>query len=748
MEGIAPDTRLAFSPHFDVHILDERRLLLVSEDRSFLLTGKLYVAIAERMDGSRTVAELSEIFRGMGAPQERIELAFSTLVKKKYAAPVVDGMTMGRSAFWTELEVDPALAERALRATRVAVLAEGSETDVSSLAAALAGAGVAMADGPDADLTVVLVDDYLEPRLAELDTRYRAAGRRWIPIKPAGRVPWIGPVFRPDGPCWACVAKRLTENRPGELNAAGGVVKARVPRTEVPGGREIALSLTALELVRALGGASAAALGGDTILTLDLKLLELTRHTVHRQPACSACGVSAADAADAAPVALQSRRKHATADGGSRTCSPEDALKRLEPHISPLTGIIGGLRECALADGLPVYFARQISPAPNDARTNRRRGRADGAAGKGTTDLQAKVSCLAEAVERYSSGWQGIEARRRSTFAALGEAAVDPRPIMNYSERQYAIREEWNKTNAGFNWIGEPFQDDRPIDWSPVWSLSHGRARWLPTAFCYFNHPLDPEYVFYIAESNGCASGNTIEEAIVQGFMELVERDACALWWYNRVRRPAIDLDSLDDPFFRRARAHYASKGRALYALDLTTDLGIPVVVALAHDADGGRVLTGLGAHLDLRIAASRAVAELNQMAQLDTPERNEQPETDDDRGLRQWLNDATLENQPYLVPAAERTITARDHPLAPTDDILDEVNACLAVVRRAGLEMLVLDMTRREVGFPVVRVTVPGLRHFWARFGPGRLYDVPVKLGWLAKARTEDELNPIPFFL
>ena len=63
-------------------------------------------------------------------------------------------------------------------------------------------------------------------------------------------------------------------------------------------------------------------------------------------------------------------------------------------------------------------------------------------------------------------------------------------------------------------------------------------------------------------------------------------------------------------------------------------------------------------------------------------------------------------------------------------------------------MELLVLDQTRADVGLAVVKVFVPGLRHFWARFAPGRLYDVPVKLGWLSRPRREDELNPVPVFI
>jgi hypothetical protein len=47
-----------------------------------------------------------------------------------------------------------------------------------------------------------------------------------------------------------------------------------------------------------------------------------------------------------------------------------------------------------------------------------------------------------------------------------------------------------------------------------------------------------------------------------------------------------------------------------------------------------------------------------------------------------------------------------------------------------------------------VVKVVVPGMRHFWVRLAPGRLYDVPVRLGWLDHALAEEDLNPVPMFL
>ena len=76
--------------------------------------------------------------------------------------------------------------------------------------------------------------------------------------------------------------------------------------------------------------------------------------------------------------------------------------------------------------------------------------------------------------------------------------------------------------------------------------------------------------------------------------------------------------------------------------------------------------------------------------------------------------------------------------------DTRAQVTACVNLAKRAGLDFLVLNQTRADIEVPVVRVIVPGLRHFYRRFAPGRLYDVPVKLGWREHPLSEHELNPL----
>ena len=103
------------------------------------------------------------------------------------------------------------------------------------------------------------------------------------------------------------------------------------------------------------------------------------------------------------------------------------------------------------------------------------------------------------------------------------------------------------------------------------------------------------------------------------------------------------------------------------------------------------------------------------------------------------------MQDYPFLTPSGNPVDPAglRTRKFGPLDNTREQVNACVDIARRAGLDFLVLDQTRPDVEVPVVRVIVPGLRHFYRRFGPGRLYDVPVKLGLRDRPLPESELTP-----
>lgn len=89
--------------------------------------------------------------------------------------------------------------------------------------------------------------------------------------------------------------------------------------------------------------------------------------------------------------------------------------------------------------------------------------------------------------------------------------------------------------------------------------------------------PSPPEEQFCHLAPNGHAAGNCLEEAILQGLLELVERDAVGIWWYNRVPRSEVALETFEQPYFLELAAHYRDLGYHLWVLDVTNDVGIPV---------------------------------------------------------------------------------------------------------------------------------------------------------------------------
>jgi ribosomal protein S12 methylthiotransferase accessory factor len=154
----------------------------------------------------------------------------------------------------------------------------------------------------------------------------------------------------------------------------------------------------------------------------------------------------------------------------------------------------------------------------------------------------------------------------------------------------------------------------------------------------------------------------------------------------------------------------------------------------------------GFGAHLDPKVALRRALTELNQMMPSVLAENRY---ACGDGEIISWWLDATTENQPYLVPdAAVPAKGPADFEYEPRTDLQEDIEFLHNRLRADGMQLLVLDQTRPDIGLPVVKVVVPGLRGFWARYAPGRLYDVPVRLGRLAEPTPYEELNPIPMFL
>ncbi|WP_406728612.1 TOMM precursor leader peptide-binding protein [Streptomyces sp. GD-15H] len=647
-------------------------------------------------------------------------------------APAVD---RAEAAYW-ELAGVPATRS----ADRVAVLAAGSE-DAPAAARACAAAGLEVAAADDASsaaLTLVVCDDYLSPGLADAAAELDARRAVWLPVKPHGTTVWIGPVHGPGlNACHTCLTHRLSGHRGPELYLRHALGRPTPqPAAETPASLLLGHHLAALECTKWLAGHRYP--GQNGVLVLDTLSMSSVLHPLRARPQCPRCGDPGLVARRTlAPVTLRSRPKRERTGSGHRAVPAEETLRAFGHLVSPVTGVVKGIEQDRRGPaGLYAFRAGHNHALGPRSLTDPARHLRSESGGKGMTERDARAGALCEALERYSGMYQGDEPTIRAAWPDVADRAVHPDRCTLYDPRQGVV----------------PFDESAPVDWTPVWSLTHGRHVLLPTALLYFEAPRTPGLGHVRADSNGNAAGSTLEDAVVQGFLELVERDAVALWWYNRTRHRAVDTASFDVPWTAEVEALHLSVHREVQALDVTSDFGIPVFAAISRRTDkpAEDVVLGFGAHFDAKVALCRALAEVNQMlpAVVEAAPDGSGYGCPDER-LLDWWRTATVAGHPYLRPAEKvAPASAADFPVPERGDLLDDVHAAEQAVAKQGLELLVLDQTRPDIGLPVVKVMVPGMRHFWARFAPGRLFDIPVALGRLPRPTRYEDLNPAPLLL
>ena len=742
------------TPHLEFRPIGDGQVLLVSETFNTLLHGQVYPDLLALLVGGRSTEEIVESLSTAHA-KTAIKAALTSMAAKGYIVSGEYEMDQGNAAFWSSLGVPPCQVEETLCSVAVAIHGD----DDNRLKASLETRGISVSSKQTA-LSIYLSNDYLDSRHHAVNRQHIDSGTPWLLIQPQGMHPLFGPVFEPadEGPCWACLAYRIGNNNEVHSfvrNFCGEAAAFR-PIAADPAALDVIYGIISIEIAKWLVLGDAAALGRQAF-SLDVADMKSRHHPVMRRPQCEVCGDEALRNKNrpVLPIRLQASPNNLSNSGGSRAIPPAQTHERYRHLISPVSGIVSWVtRTSPEADPwLHVHWAGSNLALRIRSLSSLRRSLRSKSAGKGNTAEQSEVSALCEAIERYSGAFHGDEIRSRkrySEFSMDGDGqAIHPNDVQLFSDWQFAHADEINARGHPYNIIPPRFDPDLELEWSPVWSFTENRHRYLPTAMLYGMTPEQRGNAGLWADSNGCAAGNTLEEAILQGFFELVERDAFSLWWYNRISRPEVHLDSFGDEYLACAQDYYRKYHRDLWVMDITSDLGIPTFVALSHrtDSNAQDIIYGAGTHTDPKIAVLRAVCEMNQcLTWVPRPGKESSGYGVDDPMCLWWWKNGKLEDHPFLTPSRViEPLKFSDYAVPSADDLYDEVKRCQELVENKGMHLLVLDQTRPDIGMPVVRVIVPGLRHFWPRFAPGRLFDVPVEMGWRQIAIKEQDLNPVP---
>lgn len=493
---------------------------------------------------------------------------------------------------------------------------------------------------------------------------------------------------------------------------------------------------------------------------------QLHSSAIHSYGNCKQCYPTGLASPDLAQIQLESpvsekidiqeaeQRNFSLTQQDYRSRSSSEVLSHLAQYVDPLVGVISRLSPYrSINDELIFNFSSGRNVAFNSNNPFWLKNHLRSASGgKGSTREQAQVSALGEAIERYAMVHNGRNPDCYGTYTQLQNKAVHPAKILNFSEAQYQQRQQNSSSNtahqndnvAFHRLTPAPFNEEQVVPWYSVRNLMSGENMLLAAnnAFVQDPHCADSPNFAY-PDSNGCAAGSNYAEAILQGTLELIERDAAAIWWYNGIKRPAVDLSSLKSDYVNALTNYYEGLNRNIQVLDITTDIGVPCFVAVSYKQDSGTgILYGFGCHLDAQLAIVRALTEINQLLPITLTKRTQNA----DQGFYQWLDQQCVESHPWLY--GKTTLSLQDVTTNFTVNcsaktpLKQGVSILIEQLENVGVSLLMHDISPPEVRFNVVKMIAPSLRHFWRRTAPGRLYDVPVKMGWLDKPLTEVQLN------
>jgi thiazole/oxazole-forming peptide maturase SagD family component len=460
---------------------------------------------------------------------------------------------------------------------------------------------------------------------------------------------------------------------------------------------------------------------------IDLRSGHVTVHPVSIRPQCPRCGDP-------------TRRFHPIA-GTPKKDSTAERIGRLMAEVDPITGWVSQVTTSHLGRVFLSQAAFVSPKAPGIAMSLRQEPSVS--CGAGTSRAQSLARCLGEAVERYSLTFQGHEAVVWASWNQLGEELRPPAEILRpFSANQYRQREAWNRGEWGYPVILQPLGQDDMTDWSPARSLLHRRDVLLPTQILYFGSGRRPP-LYFVSDTSGCAAGESLEQAVLGALLELIERDAIAIWWYNRLLRPPANSELLETRLARPWSAYLRKLKRPFWLLDITTSLGVPVFAAVSTSSRDSHVALGFGCHPDAAEAAAKALRELSQTSQgIEEVRPETMPPNTMQRAFCKWSSSASPAYEAHLAP---HTSALRLPYATLRTDLLSHCMQCLTAF---GHDPLGLVLTRQEIGWPVVRVVCPKLCHPWHRLGIQRLYQEPVTSGLLPGPLSESLLNPVPYTL
>ena len=570
----------------------------------------------------------------------------------------------------------------------------------------------------DCDISVLTIESFFQEGLRGLIEQAPKPLLLWCPF---GDGPIIGPLFTDSKPypvCFDCVRASMERNQLCDLGEGPLEFPAHLDKSAF----KAATGFLEQELLKITQGSIALC---KELLLVSPQKRQTQLCALYPSPNCPKC-------AEGKKLSYQLKNV-SFIDNSLRSVDPEVSHKRLSSLVNPITGILtkiiphGSRLSCATI-GMSALGMKSGFLFDNVAYSM----------GKGKTELHSELSCIGEAVERMTMTHFGKSDIITGSSSQLCDdyELVELSKLEAFSDSQ---RSAWEKVDKRLQSTVEHFvppslEADDVIDWKKAYCLDRGSEVLVPACAIFRRDLLSDEKHFCIANSTGMASGECFEEAIIHATLELLERDAVGMWWYNRLNAPEIPLERAQSDYLKQTLRYFNERNRDVRLLYLRTDWRAHNIAAISWDRDSkSNVTIGFGSGFQLQATVDRAVGELAQTTVFNYQNRD---------ALNSVLE---LERDGWLQSSQNLSL---DDMLVPDFEFLNSNAAfehLLEDARRIGLDIYWSDL-KSEFPLKVVKVFIPGLNKHYPRFGNTRLFDLPVRLGYLDQPKREEEMNPMTY--
>ena len=456
--------------------------------------------------------------------------------------------------------------------------------------------------------------------------------------------------------------------------------------------------------------------------------------------------------------------------GGTITLEMPEVLQEFDPELFPAIQIAEKLQELGIIKKIDKSEKHPDEPFAHRFHITTQKTTNTGTGADFFSEKDALWKAIGEAVERdiWATENNLVKNVLRLPYEKIAGEALNIFKLAGFSEEQKANNPDFHfDKKTIFGWVpAKPLtgytKDDNVF--CPAQLINSFYFRKNVTAS-------EKEPLLRRCITTGLATGNFLEEAIVKGILEIIERDAYIISYLNRLSPPVIDFENLSyqDEELEKVYKSFKRYNLEVHLVKLPTDFKVHVISAIIIDktGKGPAFVIGNSAKFDLKTAILGALSEA--LLIRFSLKNNWEEKKEKDLGVSEnfgqfdrmiyWARPENFERLTFMTAGeniqldlvAEGNFFQNGIEKEKEGYYKERLTELTKELQEKALEACYVEMTEqgtKKLGIRSVQVVIPELQpiHLEEKYpclGGKRLQEVPKKLGYTPAENLNKDPHP-----